>query len=193
MYRLFPAAPLTSSIVLTPPAAQAQSPGEPQRRPSVSPDATIATSTGYTAGEYVENNQGSAADVLLAVGFGRAVGGRMVVGLNGSAHGTGTSDLLCKLDPAGDCVPRFPSFTLLGAVVGWESGRSMLRTTVGAAPARAYGDWHEWHLAWQGRLDGALPIIPHVAAVASLRGTLVPDYRGDSLRLLALGVGLRLH
>lgn len=184
MRRLLSTSLLISSIVLAPPTAGAQ---------SVSLDATIGRSNGHSGGEYMDNQRGMSADVLLAVGFGGAGGGRMVAGLNGSLHGTGTYAVACAPHPAGGCVRAFPQFELLGAVVGWQSGGSRLRAAVGAASARAYGDWHEWHLAWQGRLDGALPIIPHIAAVASVRGTLVPEYRGDSVRLLALGVGLRIH
>jgi hypothetical protein len=189
MRRLLSTSLLISSIVLAPPTAGAQSPGESQRWPSVSIDATIGGSNGHPRGEYMDNRSGMSADVLLAVGFGRVAGGRMVGGLDGSVYGAAGRIVAC----APSCVRPFPSFTLLGAVVGWESGRSRLRVSAGPAAACAYRLGDAPSLAWLGRLDGALPIARHVAAVASGRGALVPEYRGDPVRLLALGVGLRIH
>ncbi|MHB1225644.1 MAG: hypothetical protein ACYC2G_16575 [Gemmatimonadaceae bacterium] len=184
---------LVSSILLAPSAAGAQSADGTPRRPSVSLDATVGGSNGHSGGEYRNDGRGMSADVLLAVGFGGAAGGRILAGLNGNVHETGTTSLICQPPQARDCVPAFPEFQLVGAVVGWESGNSRFRAAAGPASARASGEWSEWRLAWQGRLDGAVPLARHVAAVTSVRGALVPAYRGDSVRLLALGLGLRIH
>ena len=80
---------------------------------------------------------------------------------------------------------------MAGVLLGWQDSKEFVRVTTGAAYVQA--DWEGWSVAWQGRADLALPITSHFGAVASLRGTLVPNYpRGDSFRLFAFGLGVRI-
>jgi hypothetical protein len=48
-------------------------------------------------------------------------------------------------------------------------------------------------LGLQARIDGATAVKGHMAFLLSLRGALLPNLRGDSYRVLALGIGLRLQ
>jgi hypothetical protein len=48
-------------------------------------------------------------------------------------------------------------------------------------------------LELQARIDAASAVKAHMAFLISLRGALLPNLRGDSYRLLALGIGVRLQ
>ena len=154
-------------------------------------DATLGKGTGRTGGEYVNNQTGVAADALLAARVKSTGHGALVVGLNAGVYGTGPYDAICRPAPGG-CVPGFPEFEMGGALIGWQTRNALLRAMAGAAYAQA--DWDGWSLAWQARLDGALPLGRHIAALGSLRSALIPNYpNGDRFSLYAFGVGLRIQ
>lgn len=64
-----------------------------------------------------------------------------------------------------------------------------LRVMAGPAWAHAESD----ALAWQARVDGALPVVWRLALVGSVRGTFVPSYQGDAVGLVGLGLGVRVR
>jgi hypothetical protein len=114
-------------------------------------------------------------------------------------QGTGGYELICIPRAIGGCVPHFPQFTVLAVTAGLESANGGFRVMAG--PARVTGDVDRTltdrmgssTLAWQGRMDWALPIVSRLSLCASLRGVLVPDYSGDSFQLWAAGGGLRIR
>lgn len=164
---------------------------EAQQR-SLSLDATVGMGHGRTTGEYVGDRRGVALDLLMALRLRPAIGGALVAGLNASAQGpfVGQDLLLCLPSPDGDCARQYPAFATLGALVGWENSSATLRVLAGAAYAESDA---AAALAVQGRVEAAVPIARHLALVASARGTMIPNYRGDAFSLLAFGAGIRIY
>ncbi len=161
-----------------------------QPPPALSVEATFGRVYGYTAGEYRPDRQGSALDVMLGVRGGAAGRRGIVLGAHAGLHSGGAQTLVCYPATTSDgCIPRFPFFHVAGALAGWENAGTTLRVMGGPAWAHAEGD----ALAWQARLDGALPALWRLALVGSVRGTVVPNYRGDAVRLVGLGVGVRVR
>ena len=161
-----------------------------QQRPSLSVEATLGHVFGYTAGEYLTDRQGKGVDLMLGVRVSAAGKRGIVLGANASLYDGGPHALVCHQATRRDgCVQPFPFFEVAGALVGWENASATLRVMGGPAWAHAESD----ALAWQARLDGALPVVWRLALVGSVRGTVVPKYRGDAVKLLALGLGLRVR
>jgi hypothetical protein len=97
----------------------------------------------------------------------------------------------CRLLPDGGCAPQSPSMRLIGALTGWETCGGWLRATGGLAyvhPTSGGGA-----LAFQGRLDAAVPVVRHVALPVFAHPVFIPRYRRDSFRLLGGGVGIRIR
>ena len=162
-----------------------------QESKAITLEATLGKGTGRTDGLYRDNRSGVTLDAILAARVRTLRRGALVAGVNVSVQGSGAYDTICLLAPDGGCIPEFPSFEIVGALVGWQDRNAFVRVTTGAAYVQA--GWEDWSVAWQGRADLALPVTSHVAAVASLRSTLVPNYpRGDSFQLFAFGLGVRV-
>ena len=160
-----------------------------QERWPVSIEATVGLGVGDTNGDYRDNGTGVTADVSVAWRVRPSNKGGFVGGLNWAGQGTGPTSDICILRTDGTCVPRFPDFFIIGALLGWENGRENVRFLAG--PARV--DAGSSILGWQARLDASVPLAWHVSVLGSARGILLPDYRGDQFRLGALGIGLRLR
>jgi hypothetical protein len=163
-----------------------------QQPRALSLDATFGYVYGYTAGEYLNDRQGRAVDLMLGVRSGAAGRRGIVLGANVSLHGdTGPRSLVCYPATTSDgCIQPFPFFHVAGALVGWENASATLRVMGGPAWAHHHeGD----ALAWQARLDGSAPVLTRLALVGSVRGTLVPRYRGDAVSLFGLGLGVRVR
>ena len=161
-----------------------------QLHPSLSVEATLGLGFGYTAGEYLADRQGRGVDLMLGVRPGAAGKRGIVLGANASLYDGGPHTLVCHQATRRDgCIRPFPFFEVAGALVGWENASTTLRVMGGPAWAHAESD----ALAWQARLDGALPVVWRLALVGSVRGTVVPNYRGDVVNLLALGLGVRVR
>jgi hypothetical protein len=161
-----------------------------QQSPPLAIEATFGRVQGSTSGEYLNDRQGSAVDMLLSLRAGAAGKRGMVLGANVSLHGGGPYSLVCYPATRTDgCIQPFPFFGLAGALAGWENASGTLRVMGGPAWAHDEGD----ALAWQARLDGFLPVVWRLALVGSARGTVVPRYRGDAVRLFALGLGVRVR
>ena len=161
-----------------------------QQQRAFSGDATIGTGGGHTGGEYRGDRGGVALDVLLARSLRPAGGGALVGAANAGAQGPRGGDARCVVSSTGGCVPSFPAFATLGALVGWQNASATLRAMAGPAYVRARGSGA---VALEGRADGAVPLARHLALVASVRGTFVPNYRGDAFELFAFGAGVRIH
>ena len=161
-----------------------------QQRPSLSVEATVGPVQGYTAGEYLGDRRAAGLDLLVGARTGAGGTRGLVLGANASLHYAGAHNLACRPATVGEgCIPPFPFFQVAGALVGWENASETLRLMGGPAWAHAEAD----ALAWQARLDGALPAVGRLALVGSVRGTVVPNYRGEAVSLLGLGLGVRLR
>ena len=175
---------ILAGIVSLPQCTAAQQP------PPFSAEATFGFVFGHTAGEYLGDREGKGLDVLLAARLGASKTRGVMVGANASLHGGGAHTSVCRPATTGDgCIQPFPFFHVAGVLMGWESRSTTLRMMGGPAWAHAEGD----ALAWQARVDGTLPIGWRLGLVGSLRGTLVPDYRGDAVTLVGLGLGIRVR
>jgi hypothetical protein len=137
-----------------------------------------------------QDGGGLAGELSVARAFHAKLKPGLVVGVNGGYQLiVGWND--CTLLPDGGCAPRLPDMRIVGALSGWESRTGSLRAMAGVAyvdPTSGGGAF-----ALQARLDGAIRIVRHVALTASVRPVVIPSYRGDSFRLLGIGVGVRIR
>ena len=160
--------------------------------PAMSLDASLGTGGGQTNGIYLERRkQALSADLALVASLHPKANGGLFVGANGSYHSAGGSTDICLPGPTGECAQPFPAFTILGTLIGWESAGSIVRVATGLAFAKAEDD--PGALGYQARVDGALPIVRHLALVGSVRGTHVPNVGGDRFSFLALTAGIRVY
>lgn len=161
-----------------------------QQRPSLTVQATLGPVHGQTAGEYRSDRHGTAIDLLLGVRAGSADRHGLVLGVNATSQLAQVHTDVCIPATTGDgCIPPFPAFGVVGALAGWENASTTIRLMGGPAWARAKAD----ALAWQARLDASLPVFWRLGLAASVRGTVVPSYRGDAIRLFGLGLGIRVR
>jgi|SRR5688572_16433520 len=169
------------------------SPAGAQRAPVVSLDGSVGFSGHFTNNFVQEQPEVSlAGDLTLAIRFHRAQSG-FVAGVNASLYGTGHTSDDCTLVPDGRCLGNDqPAFAVFGALAGWESSGSWVRATGGVGGALA-SSTDRWSLGIQARLDTAIPVIPYVSLIGSVRGVLVPNHNHSTYGLMALGIGLRLR
>jgi hypothetical protein len=163
-----------------------------QRRLPLSLDATVGFGTG--AGGEFRDPRGFALDALAAMRVRPAPAGAIVAGFAAELQGMPSSGDDCLLTPSGGCVPDFPLFYAAAALLGWEAaGGSGPSLRLLGGPAYYRADEGGAALGLQGRLDVATPAMLHVALVVSVRGAVLPNFRGDALGLAAAGLGVRLQ
>lgn len=153
-----------------------------QRWPAVSLDATAGLGASSGGGNF--RSRGAVAlDALFGIRLRPAAGSGLLAGLSAGLQGPIHGGDDCLIAPGGGgCVPHFPLFYSAGALVGWErAGARGPSVRVLAGPAYYRADEGGRALALQGRLDLATPALFHIALVASLRGAVLPDFRGDAL------------
>jgi hypothetical protein len=159
--------------------------------------ASVDLSVGVFAGagrSFVDRG-GPALDGIAAIPLGRTRSGMMVAGLTGGISGPLVmSDLICRAGPNDTCVPNYPTFVTVGAVAGVQralgSGTSA-RALAGPAYFRAVDGDDTFGL--QGRLDVAKSLIFRTAVVASVRGSFLPRFEGQTLSYATFGLGLRIQ
>jgi len=134
-------------------------------------------------------SRGLSADALLGFRLGNSESSGFVIALSGSGQTSGVR-IACDLVPGGSCTPSFPTFWMVSALVGWETQSANARVLVG--PALAISDSEEVGAA-QARVEIAKPVSPHFALIASGRVAYIPEHRGSSFTLGAIGVGFRLR
>lgn len=160
-------------------AAQAPAP--------ISLEASLGLGEGSTAGFYHNETGAITVDLLVAARVRSLQDGGLVVAVGAGIQGSGNTELACMLDAP--CEATFPEFSIFSASVGWESPGGGVRGLVGPAAAHA----EDTALAWMARIDLGKRVIGRLWLLASARGFLVPDYRGDEFRLGSLGVGVRIR
>ncbi len=178
-----PAALLAHVAIVTASPAAAQS--------ALSLDVTVGGSRGLGGGERRDRTT-PAVDAVLAWRPRRG-GGGPVVGVSANVQGT-TGTLALDRGRDGQFVVSFPAFASVGPLGGWETGGrrgAALRALAGPAYFREYNAG-EGTVGAHARLDAATSARFHVALVGSLRGALL-RYRGATLGMTALGVGLRVQ
>ena len=153
-------------------------------------ESNVGLATGKTTGEYREDVTGFAADLVLGARL-RANSG-WVLGASVSAQAPGPTSDICIPASDGRCVASFPSFVLVGIPFGYEIG-SANSARFTASPVLARPRSNGWTVGFQGRVDGAIEVLWRISVAASGRIAYIPDYGGDSFRLHAFGVGIRLR
>lgn len=156
---------------------------------TLSLDLNVGRGIGRTGGIYNDNSSGITADVMASLRMRTYSAGSLLAGLGGGIQGAGTSTLECIPHPEGGCVPGFPEFAILAAMIGWENPSGVVRAFAG--PAIAHAD--ATTAAFVVRGDVALPLVSRVWLTAGVRGAYVPDYEGDAFRLVGIGFGVRIR
>ncbi|HEU4885564.1 MAG TPA: hypothetical protein VFT45_25190 [Longimicrobium sp.] len=162
---------------------------------ALGPSADVSFGIFAGAGGSFVDRGGPALDGIVAIPLGRMGSNTLVAGVTGGISGPlMIGDNICRLGPGDTCVPDYPTFTTAGVAAG-------VQRTIGAGlSARALAGPAYFHamdgddaLGLQGRLDVARPLIFHTAVVASVRGSLLPSYQGETLSFATFGVGLRIQ
>ena len=163
-----------------------------QRRFGPSVEASLGASLG---GGLYTHRAGGAMDAVLTVPVAATSRSTVVLGVTGTANGPMAMDDICMVGPGDTCVEDYPTFMSLGVVGGVQRQlSSTLSSRVLAGPAYFQSVDGDDTFGLQGRMDVARSTaLPRVALVASLRGSLLPRYEGETLRFAAVGVGLRIQ
>ncbi len=180
---------LLGTIAVTCILALPVSSGAQQTR-AFSLDVNVGRESVRTSGEYRSPQQGAAVDALLALRLGSTGRGAIIAGVSTGTPWAWTSTDICLRASNGGCIPTYPNFVRVGALAGWENQRTTLRAMGGPAYISADG---KVAFGLQARVDGAVPIVQRFALVASVRGTMVPNYRGDAFQVYSIGLGIRLR
>ena len=124
--------------------------------------------------------------------------GSLVGALALSAHGVLTGNNDCTSAGPGGCLPLFPELYSTAVLGGYEhvSSRGIsIRGLVGPAAfvgGGILGDTLRTAGA-QGRLDLGVRPKARLGLVASVRGAVLPSYRGTAYLLGAAGLGIRIQ
>ena len=157
-----------------------------------SADVTVGFWLQRTDGRYKDPDGGGVGGELsVARRFHTAASSGLVATINGAHYAKIGSNDSCTLLPGGACAPELPSIRLVGALAGWETRSGWLRAMGGLAyadPTSGGGT-----LAIQARVDAVVPVVRHLALTASVRPALLPSYRGDTFKLLGVGIGARIR
>jgi hypothetical protein len=161
-----------------------------QQTRALSFDVNVGFESVHTSGEYRDPQQGSAVDAMVALRLGASGHGAIIAGISAGTTWGWSSPSICLPASTNGCIPTFPQFVKVGALVGWENASTTLRALGGPVYVSADGTAT---FGFQARLDSAAPIAQHLALVASVRATVVPNYRGDAFQVYSLGMGVRLR
>ena len=139
--------------------------------------------------EYRGGRKGLYAEIILGGRLHAADRAGAFVAVHGSTNFTNwTVDDSCLLADGGGCVPWFPGVNGVSALAGWESRSTAVRAMVGIGK---FSYFSTDGTGYSARLDLAWPGELHLAPVATVSGLWLPDYEGDRLSYLNLGIGLR--
>lgn len=158
------------------------------------PSLDVSAGFGAGVGGDFEARGGVAFDAVAGLGVGPARRGPVVAALAAGMQGPLGSSDDCVPAPSGGCVPDFLLLYSAAALLGWERANARgpsLRVLAGPGYHRADEGGAAFGL--QARLDVATAPLLHVALVASVRGAILPNFRGDALGFTAVGLGVRLR
>ena len=162
-----------------------------QDRNAVSFEASLGGGSGRGGGPYILRS-GFATDLSAAFRLNSAHDNGLLISVARGWQGSSNPDLLCFVAPSGGCIPTFPIFTSVALLAGLETGQlpgGTVRFLVGpgyyrSENARVGGA--------EGRVEMATHAAAHFALVGFARGDVLGRVSGSTLRLWALGVGIRL-
>jgi hypothetical protein len=162
-----------------------------QSRFGPSVEAGLGVSAG--GGGSFTHRTGGALDAVLAVPLNQTSRGAVMLAVTGTANGpVAVED--CVFTPGDSCVSEYPTFMSLGVAAGVQRrmGRGLsARALAGPAYYQAVDGPDTFGL--QGRVDVAKPLVFRTALVASVRGSVLPRYQGETLSFAAFGLGLRIQ
>ncbi|MHB1313562.1 MAG: hypothetical protein ACYC3L_16210, partial [Gemmatimonadaceae bacterium] len=97
---------------------------------------------GYLVGGPVVLSRASmAADGLLTMRLAKKGSSGWLAGMSAGWQGPVPSGDSCRLaQPGGQCLQKYPQFTLLGVLAGWTSATGRMRVLGGLASVRAIND-----------------------------------------------------
>jgi hypothetical protein len=193
-FRIFPMMMHRTVLGLVAAACAAAAPVTAAAQKTFGPAVEASAGAFVGAGGTFDERGGPAVDVSVAVPLGRMASGTLVAGLTAGISGPLAMTDICRLGPNDTCMPSYPTFFTLGAVAGVQQaigGGFSARALAGPAYFQAAESKNAFGV--QGRLDVARPLFFHTAVVASLRGSLLPRYEGETLSYAALGLGLRIQ
>ena len=157
-----------------------------------SADVNVGVWLQQTTGTYKDRDGGGfAGEVTVARRFHASSASGLVVAANGAHYLKIGSNDSCTLLPDGGCAPELPSVRLVGGMAGWETRSGAFRAMGGLAYADPTSGGGA--LALQARLDLAVRLVRRMALTASLRPAVIPNYHGDTFRLLGTGIGIRIR
>lgn len=145
-----------------------------------------------SGGTYV-NRAGAALDLLLGIDLRQTSRGMLILGISGGVQGPVVSADICLIRPDGECAEDFPTFLSAGVLLGLQHG------SAGGASARVLAGPAYYHselgrtLGLQGRLEASTPSLLRTSLIASLRGAALPSFRGETLGITSVGLGLRIQ
>lgn len=180
------------SLALACAAATSADAAAQQARFGPSVEAGLGISAG--AGGRFTHRVGGAMDAVLAVPLRQTASGTVMLAVTGTGNGPVAVDDVCVIGPGGECLEDYPTFMSLGLAAGVQRRQASglnTRLLAGAAYYQAVDGPDTWGL--QGRVDVARPLVFRTAIVASVRGTLLPRYEGETLSFAAVGLGLRIQ
>ncbi|HEX6369670.1 MAG TPA: hypothetical protein VF006_12190 [Longimicrobium sp.] len=159
------------------------------------PSADVSFGVFAGAGGTFMDRGGPALDGIIAIPLGHLRSGTLVAGVTGGISGPlMMGDLICHVGPNDTCIPNYPTFVTVGAVAGVQrSIGSGLSARALGGPAYFQAADGDDTFGVQGRLDVAKPLFFHTAIVASVRGSLLPSYQGETLSYATFGLGLRIQ
>lgn len=149
---------------------------------------------GAGAGGSTVGGEGVVLDATLGAPLARTGGGTVLGALSAGVYGPVATDLICAVDDSGGCRPLFPVLLGAGVLAGVQrGGAGGAAVRVLAGPSVFRSDEDVTAMALQGRFDVDTPPFLHSSVVLSVRGLVLPSYRGETLRFVGVGVGLRVR
>ena len=138
------------------------------------------------------------ADGLLTMRLAKNSSSGLLAGVSVGWQAPPPSGDSCKRDqPDGQCLQDYPQFTTVAVLAGWTSVTGRVRVLGGVASVRAdkkdYPDRYDYTIGVPVRVESVLAKFSHLAVVASLRGTVLPQYRGSAYTLFSSGLGFRIY
>ena len=163
-----------------------------QRRSPFTFEGSIGRGTGTGGGDRVDRS-GLAIDGTVAWRGRRDRSAGPIIGASGAWQGRRGDTDWCKVQPSGECVLTYPSFTMVSLLGGWElargTGASLRLFAGGGLFVRELGPGAA---GFSGRVDLGTPVRGGVALIGSGR-IAVTAPRGNSHTLRAATVGVRIH
>jgi hypothetical protein len=156
-------------------------------------DGALGGGHGWRGGERVDRGL-ITGDLLVATRVAGNTGQGFVLGAEVSRYWQVNGDLLCLAAPDGGCIPQYPGFGALNAVVGFQW--QCLRILGGPGYYTAYFDRHttsSHSLGVGARTDVAVRLLQNISAIVVARAAWVPRVRGQSYAPSAVMIGLRLN